>query len=515
MSDDSGGRGDSAGRSPLPPGRRRVGWALAVLAPAAATAVGVAAGQGGDLSTDVVLFFVATVAVALVGGLGPAVLAAALGGLLLNFFLTAPVYTFTVADRQNVVAIVAMVVVGVLVALVVDRAARRATQAAVARTEASLLAEAARTVLTSNDPLPRLLEQIRDAFTLDSVTVVERDHTEAGPATTRYPIAETSSDAGHPPTTDRTSASASASTSTGTGVEVEVEVDEGVGLLVRGHSLSGTERRVLEAVGGQALLALRHQRLLAQAAQARRQAEAEQLRSALLAALGHDLRTPLTAVKAALSSLRDPTLVLSESDRAELLATGEESTDRLIALVNNLLDSSRLAADAVRPHTSPVGYDEVVAAALAATTHPETERLRVEVDETLPHVLADPGLLERVVANLIDNALRHGGGAPVTVRAGLHSQRGELRVADNGPGLSSRTAERLFTPFQRFDDHPDAGGIGLGLHVARGFTEAMDGTLSAEPTPGGGLTMMISLPLADIPVITTEGPERAADGARR
>ncbi len=504
MGDDDEGLRDSAGGSPLSPRRRRAGWALAVLAPAVATLVGVVAGQGRDLSTDVVLFFLATVAVALVGGLGPAVLAAALGGLLLNFFLTAPLYTFTVADRQNVVAIAAMVVVGVLVALVVDRAARRATQAAVARTEASLLAEAARTVLTSSDPLPRLLEQIRDAFTLDSVSVFERDDTAARPAATRYPTAGTALDAGrHPATTDRA----------GAGVEVEVEVDEGVGLLVRGHALSGADRRVLEAVGGQALLALRHQRLLAQATEARRQAEAQQLRSALLAALGHDLRTPLTAVKAALSSLRDPALVLSEPDRAELLATGEESTDRLIALVNNLLDSSRLAADAVRPHTSSVGYDEVVAAALTATTHPGRGRLRIEVDETLPDVRADPGLLERVVANLIDNALRYGDGASVTLRAGIHDQRGELRVADSGPGLPSPAADQLFTPFQRFDDHPDAGGIGLGLHVARGFTEAMDGTLSAEPTPGGGLTMTISLPLAATSAPTTEDPDRAGDGA--
>lgn len=498
MDDNGDRRGEGAGRSPLSPRRRRVGWVLAVLAPAAATAMGVAAGQGRDLSTDVVLFFVATVAVALVGGLGPALLAAALGGLLLNFFLTAPLYTFTVADRQNVVAIAAMVVVGALVALVVDRAARRATQAAAARTEASVLAEAARTVLTSSDdPLPRLLEQIRDAFRLDSVTVFERDDTAVGPVTTRS--AGDGSDAGHPSTD-------------GTAAGVEIEVDEGVGLLVHGRTLSGADRRVLEAVGGQALLALRHQRLLAEAAEARRQAEAEQLRTALLAALGHDLRTPLTAVKAALSSLRDPALVLSDPDRAELLATGEEATDRLIALVNNLLDSSRLAADAVRPHTSPVGYDEVVAAALAATTQPGTQRLRVEVDESLPDVRADAGLLERVLANLIDNALRHGGGAPVTLRAGIHGQRGELLVADSGPGLPSPAAGHLFTPFQRFDDHPDAGGIGLGLHVARGFTQAMDGTLSAEPTPGGGLTMTISLPLADPAATVPHGPDHAGDG---
>jgi two-component system sensor histidine kinase KdpD len=168
---------DQQGRSPLSLRRRLIGWGLAVLMPAVATAMGAVldAGAGGhtDLSTDVVLFFLAAVVVALVGGLGPAVLAAVLGGLLLNYFLTAPLYTFVVGEPRNVVAIAAMVLVGVLVALVVDRAARRAAQAARARTEATLLADAARTVLTDADPLPRVLEQVRASFGLRTVVVLE------------------------------------------------------------------------------------------------------------------------------------------------------------------------------------------------------------------------------------------------------------------------------------------------------------------------------------------------------
>jgi two-component system sensor histidine kinase KdpD len=268
--------------------------------------------------------------------------------------------------------------------------------------------------------------------------------------------------------------------------------------VVRGRPLAAAELRVLEAVGGQALLALRHQRLLAQAAEIRRQAEAQQLRTALLAALGHDLRTPLSAIKAALGSLRDPHLVLPDVDRAELLATSEESTDRLIGLVNNLLDSSRLATGALRPHTSPVGYDETVAAVLAVMGQPAQERITVEVDETLPAVRADPGLLERVVANLVDNALRHAPGAAVTLRARTHGSRGELQVIDTGPGVARNDMNALFTAFQRFDDRRDHAGTGLGLHVAHGFTEAMSGTLAAEPTPEGGLTMVLSLPLAGV-----------------
>ena len=459
----------------LPVHRLVVGWVLAVLAPAAATAAGVLWASLFGLSTDVVLFFLATVVVALVGGLGPALLAAVAGGLLLNYFLTPPVHTFTIAQRENAITLVAMVMVAVAVALVVDRAARRGEQAARARTEAALLASFARTVLTRDDPLPRLLEKVSEAFGLSSVAVLER----AGDAANgwRYAACVGPPDCLRPDD-----------------AEVDVAVDPDTHLIARGRTLAAGDRRVLETVGGQALLALRSQRMAVEAADARRAAEGAQLRSALLSAVGHDLRTPLTSIKAAAGSLRDPELTLSESDRAELLATVEESADRLTALVDNLLDSSRLAAGAVVPRLRPVGYDEVVA--LALTTVDGSARVAVEVDEALPAVLADAGLLERVVANVIDNALRHGRGAPVAVRASAHADRVELRVVDSGPGVPRDAAGELFAPFQRLGDRDRTSGVGLGLSVARGFTEAMSGTLGSEDTPGGGLTVVVSLPAA-------------------
>jgi two-component system sensor histidine kinase KdpD len=188
-------------------------------------------------------------------------------------------------------------------------------------------------------------------------------------------------------------------------------------------------------------------------------------------------------------------VVLSGIDRAELLATIEESSDRLTTLVGNLLDSSRLATGAVTPHRRAVGYGEIVAMALSGMPA-DDGRVRVAVPDELPEVLADPGLAERVVANLVDNAVRHGGPDPVTVRASAHADRVELRVVDTGPGLPRGRAERLFVPFQRLGDHTTDTGIGLGLHVARGFAEAMGGGLTTEDTPGGGLTMVLALPAA-------------------
>jgi two-component system sensor histidine kinase KdpD len=460
-------------RSPLTPSRQVFGWVLAVVLPGIATALGVVLSAGLDLSTDVVDYVLATVIVALVGGLGPALAAAVLAAGLLNFFFTEPLYTLNVHSPRNIVTLVAMVVVAILVALVVDSAARRATQAARARTEAALLASYARTVLTDPAPVQRLLDKVRENFGLTSVALLEK----LGDGWKR--VAES----GTNPCLDPDEA------------DVDVAVTEDVHLTFRGRALPAADRRVLEAVAGQALLALRQQRMAAVAAKAERKAEATELRTALLSAVGHDLRTPLTSIKVSIASLRADDLQLSAEDTGELLETIEESADRLAGLVDNLLDSSRLATGAVRPHLRPVGYDEVVAHALSNVDG--SASVVVAVDEHLPSVLADPGLLERVVANVIDNALRHGvaaGGEPVSARASTHSEYVELRIVDHGRGLKKGTAKSAFAPFQRLGDRDATTGVGLGLSVAKGFTEAMGGSIRAEDTPGGGLTVVVSLP---------------------
>jgi two-component system sensor histidine kinase KdpD len=457
--------------SAVPVTRRAAGWVLSLLLPLAAVGVGVLGRDVIGMSTDVVLFFLATVVAALVGGLGPALLAAVAGGLLLNFFFTPPLYTLGIASRENVITLVAMVLVAVLVALVVDRAARRAQQAAEARAEAALLASFSRTVLTGDDPLPRLLNRVREAFGLTTVAILQR-----------HEGSWTVSACAGPPDCTRPDQA-----------DVDVAVDADTHLVGRGRALRGADRRLLDAVAAQALLALRNQQMAVEAAEARRRADATGLRTALLSALGHDLRTPLASIKAAAESLRDPRLRLSEADEAELAATIEESVDHLTGVVDNLLDSSRIATGAVTPALRPVAYDEVAPLALRGLD--QGGRVAVEIDERVPEVVADPGLLERVVANLVDNALRHGRGAPVAMRASAHGDVVELRIVDAGPGVLRGSSERLFAPFQRLGDR-DPRGLGLGLSVARGLTRAMGGTLTAEDTPGGGLTVVVSLPAA-------------------
>jgi two-component system sensor histidine kinase KdpD len=244
-------------------------------------------------------------------------------------------------------------------------------------------------------------------------------------------------------------------------------------------------------------LAVRHRATAERrAAQARELAEVDRLRTALLDAVGHDLRTPLAGIKAAASSLRQPDVTLGRDDRAALLATVEECTDRMVALVENLLSVSRLQAGVLSVDPRPTALDAVVAEAVLRT--PERHRVAVDLPDDLPLGRVDPGLLERVCANLLANALT--ATAPdgvVTVCAEADATALLLRIVDHGPGLPAAAGERAFEPFARLDEH--GPGLGLGLAIARGFTEAMGGTLTPSRTPGGGLTMTIAVPRADEP----------------
>lgn len=436
----------------LPLRRQRLGAALAVVGLPAVVAVLVAERDRLSYATPVLLVLLVVVGVALVGGLRPAVPAALAGGLALNYFFTPPVHQLSVAHPQDLLVLGVYLAVAVAVSGVVDLAARRTAEAARAATEAEALSSVAGATLAEQETLPALLERVRTVF--GAHEVVLRD--ELG-----VPLA-----------------------TVGAAEEGDVEQALPAGraeLVVRGPVLFAEDRRVLAAFAEAAATAMEGRRLAEQA----QAAEAvDRLRTALLAAVGHDLRTPLAGVKAAVTSLRAEDVTWTREESDELLATIEESADRLESLVSNLLDASRLQAGALSVSIADVGLDEVVARAVV--TLPGRERVVLEVPESLPPVRADAGLLERVVANLVDNALRHDPG-DIVVRGGV----GLVEVVDHGPGLADVTS--AFAPFQRLGDR-SSGGVGLGLAVARGFVEAMGGTITATTTEGGGLTMRVELP---------------------
>jgi two-component system sensor histidine kinase KdpD len=272
-------------------------------------------------------------------------------------------------------------------------------------------------------------------------------------------------------------------------------------LVLRGRSLPAEDRRVLSAFAAEVAVAYQQRQLREAAAAAVPAREADRMRTALLNAVSHDLRSPLAIAKATVSSLRSPDIDWAEEDRKQLLASADAALDRLTELVTNLLDLSRLQAGVLSVFPRPLGLEDVVALTVERMGTPASA-LDVDVPLDLPEVQADAGLLERVLANLLQNALRYSPpGAPVRLAASSYGDPAktvELRVIDRGPGIPEADREQAFAPFQRRDDRATAGspGVGLGLAIARGFTEAMGGSLTMEDTPGGGLTVVIALPAA-------------------
>ncbi|MFD5986057.1 DUF4118 domain-containing protein [Streptomyces cyaneofuscatus] len=455
-------------------GRARIiwGWLAGVAGPALLTLLLSTVVPDIGLANDMLLFLTATVAAALLGGMLPALASAAFGSLLLNYFFTTPLHRFTVSDPKNIVAIVIFVGVAVSVASVVDLAGRRTHQAARLRAESEILSFLAGSILRGENSLDALLERLRETFTMDSVALLERT-SEVEPWTCTAAV-------GARPVERPEDA------------DVDIPVGENLALVLSGRALPAEDRRVLGAFAAQAAVALDRQRLVDQAEEARKLAESDRFRTALLAAVSHDLRTPLAGIKASVTSLRSHDVDWSETDREALLEGIEDGADRLSALIGNLLDMSRLNTGTVVPMIRETDLDEVVPMALGGVPDGSVE---LDIPETLPMVAVDRGLLERVVANIVENAVKYSPeGRPVLVSASSLRDRVELRVVDRGPGVPDAAKEHIFEPFQRLGDAPRGAGVGLGLAVARGFTEAIRATLTAEDTPGGGLTMVLTLP---------------------
>jgi len=469
----------------LSPRERRVtSWLAAVIVPSAICAVTVTVldrylDNGGESA----LFFVGVLLVGLLGGVAPAALSAVLSGLLLNYYLIAPRHSFTIAEPNSAITELVLLLIAVAVAVLVDGATKRTREARRASQEAELLTLFAGSVLRGAD-LETLLERVRETYSQTAVSVL-REPSEEERASGRkgYIVACVGKD----PCVTVDSAD--------TAIEVG---DDEFWMLLKGKKLSARDRRVLGAVARQAAGLIKQRELAEEAGRTHAIVQADELRRSLLSAVSHDLRTPLAAAKVAVSSLRAEDVAFSPEDTAELLATIEESIDQLTALVGNLLDSSRLAAGVVRPDLRRVYVEETVQRALVSVGRgatgfyrPAIDRVKVDVGDAV--VMADAGLLERVLANLIDNALRYAPNCVVRVNAGRVGDRVLINVIDEGPGIPKGTEDQIFEAFQRLGDHDNTTGVGLGMSVARGFVEAMGGTIAAGDTPGGGLTVVVDL----------------------
>ena len=421
------------------------------------------------LSSVLLIYLAAVVAVALIGGTWVAIGAAVAADLLANWFFVPPIHTFTVETTENVITLIVFIAVSVVVSTRLGQATRRSLDAARGRAEAAILVRLAGALLSDQDPLTEVMGQVYTTFDLQGVGLLRKDP--SGGWTTVAAAGES------PPATPDDATDS-------------VSLDDTTVLAVAGPNLTADDRRVLRAFGDQLAVALRSRELQAEAATAELLAQANDLRTALLRAVSHDLRTPLSSIKASATTLLADDLHLSPDATRELLVTIDEEADRLNNLIGNLLDMSRLQAGALELVRHDVGIDEIVAQSVASLGD-RAKRVVVEVPENLPRIHTDPALLERAVANVIDNAVAWSpDDRPVRVEAATIGGATELRVIDRGPGIPVGQREQVFRPFQRLGDQHTGAGVGLGLAVARGFVDALGGELSIDDTPGGGATMV-------------------------
>ncbi|MDN5724357.1 MAG: DUF4118 domain-containing protein [Propionibacteriales bacterium] len=458
--------------------RRRVaGFGLALVGGPLLTGLLVSLRNDSSITGDVLSYQLLVVIVALVGGLWPALFAAVLSGLTLDFFFIQPIYTVTISDPNHALALGLYVIIALLVSLVVDRAARRNRAAQRAATEAELLATVAGSVLRGQGAIQALVDRTREAFGLTAVRLIRDQEVLAA-------------DGEH------------------TGAEFTVvAVGDRASLELYGSDLVSSERRLLAVIVVQLEAALEHSDLAETASEVGPLAATDRVRTALLSALSHDLRRPLAAATAAVSGLREAGGTLSDTDRDELLITADESLATLATLVTDLLDVSRLQAGVLAVAVAPVDPADAIVPALDELDL-GPEQVELDLDPGIGSVMADPVLLQRVLVNLLTNAVRHAPpGVRVRITTSAFAGQVEIRIIDHGPGIPADRRDDVFVPFQRLGDTDNSTGLGLGLALSKGFVEGMGATLSPEDTPGGGLTMVVTLAESGGPVVDPAGAE--------
>jgi two-component system sensor histidine kinase KdpD len=455
----------------LPRRRVQLGLAVAVLGGPLLTAALAGLRDELTLSTILLLYLLYVVAASAIGGLWAALVAAFGGFLLANYYFTDPLYSFHITEGETLLSLCVFLAVAFVVSGYVAAAARRAAEGARARAEAEALAR-----LAGSSAVADVLDNLRRVFDADGAAILHRQ--DGGGWQVEVSAGE------HVPSTP------------GDGT-AEVPIGDRHLLVIAGGSIEAHDRPILDAYAAEIGASLELEELEAEAGEADRLAAANELRTAILSAVSHDLRTPLSAIKASVTSLLQQDVNWKEEETQEFLETIDEETDRLDALVGNLLDMSRLQSGALEIQKHPVGLEEAIGRAFGAIGE-RASAVELDVPESLPRVNADAGLLERVLANVIDNAIAHSPpGKAVRVLAGAIDGWIDVRVVDRGPGVPPIERDRMFAPFQRLGDSSVREGVGLGLAVSKGFVEAMGGVVEVEDTPGGGLTMVLRLRAAE------------------
>jgi two-component system sensor histidine kinase KdpD len=466
---------DRTGTQRTAPGRRSPGrvvrFALSAAVLVAVTAVLVATRDELSVAAALTVYVLTVVAVSALAGPGPGVTVAIVSPLVANWFLVPPYDTFRIERGDHAWGLAFLVTASTVVSVVVARVARRNAEAAQAWRAASTLAELNRVAGTADpDAIASLLQR---SFGFRGVAVIRPgDATAIAAAGDEVPVPVTARDRTFP-------------------------LGDGTVLVTRGAALRAEDHRVVRAFTAQLAAAMEQQRLHRVAREADALAHADELRTAILRAVSHDLRSPLAAIKASVSSLRQPDVDWPPAARAAFLADIEDETDRLTRIVTNLLDLSRLEAGVLRPRRRPSSTEDLLAGVLHGLGD-RAGRVETQLTPGLPDLDTDPALVERILANLVENALRWAPmSTPVLVRAHAHRDEVQIHVIDHGPGIPPGERTAAVRPFHRLTDDGPGRGLGLGLAIADRLTTAVGGHLELRDTPGGGLTVVVALPIED------------------
>ncbi len=424
-----------------------------------------------DLTVVLLVALAVVLGLALVTGPALGVVSGLVAVVLVNWYLVPPYGTFAVANTDNVVALVVFALVAGVVAVLAEINARSRGRAVRSRERADLIADV---VAKGGDADPLVsLDRVREALELDRISLVR------GEGTSRKILA---------------TAGTGPATITGTAA-LDVAVSGGYRLVGLGPERMAEDPGFIESLAAAAVRSYESDRMESEQRRAEELAAVDKARTALLASVGHDLRTPLSGLRLAVDALRDPGSHLDAATRHELLETVEDSTARLDELITNLLDMSRLEAGVLLARVEPTAVDAAVAGAVLTWPH---AAVVIDVSDTLPLVLADPALLERVLENLVSNALRYAGPTaekPVTITGSRSAGHLLVDVVDHGPGLRSERPESVSVT-ARGSGRADRSA-GLGLAIVRGFCDAMGIGVDFSETPGGGLTVRLTVRTAD------------------
>lgn len=430
-----------------------------------------------NLTTNTLILLIITLVIAIKSPIWLTTLGAIENFLFLNYLFTPPFHTLNISNRDDLLALLVFLAISITASLILRKLEIRTAKLRQLSKEGLFLSSLAESIIRGHNSIDEILNNSRGTFGLQELAVARKDLNSKG---------------------DELSVIyGSISTITKEISDSQIILNAEYSLLANPAINDPDLRKLVTTFGSQVLILLERQLLEANERELSDIRQADQMRVALLNAVSHDLRGPLASSKAAISSLLNKEVTWTPQDQRELLNSANRSLDQLNHLIENLLDMSRLEAGAIFLNWRNVGVEDVVSGAIKSLKSP-TELIDISIDSELPPIKGDPILLERIIGNLLENALRFNPKErPVTIAAFRVGESIEIRIIDHGPGMSSKEKSKLFTPFQRLGDRDNSTGVGLGLAIVKGFTELMNGRISVEETFQGGLTMVLSFPIGD------------------